>query len=157
MRKIFGFTMMEMVVVIVIISILAAASGRVINQGFSTYTSSKDMTLNTAQARMAMQRLSNDLRNIPSPASITAIGSNQIVFVDESGTTVTFVLTGTDLTRNSQILANNVSSFVLTYFDRNGDTTSTINNIRYIQMSMSVTQNNKTNNFTTLVYLTHTN
>ena len=157
MEKQLGFTMMEMVVVIVVISILAAASARVINQGFSTSSSSKDMTLNTAQARLALQRMTNDFRNIPSTSSIASIANSQIVFVDESGITVTYTLNGTDLTRNSQILANGVANFTLTYYDRNGDVTSTINNIRYIGMTLGITQNNKTNSFTTLVYLTHTN
>lgn len=152
-----GFTLVELVIVTVIVAILAAASGLIIGQGVTSFSYTKNMNLADAQAQSALSRMVTDFRDIPSATNIVTIGSNQLVYTDQSGTTVTYNLTGTSLTRNSQVLATGVSTFTLTYYDMNGNVTNVISSIRYISISLGVTQNNNTNTYSTLVYLSHMN
>ena len=154
-KRIVGFTLIELIIVIILVGVLAAASGIIINQGFNSFLYSENMTQYDWQAQLALERMVNDFRNIPSTANITTIASNQFVFVDTSGNTVTYALSGTDLTRSGQELISGAASFNLNYYDSSGNSTNTISAIRYIQMSVGVTENSITNTFSTLVYLMH--
>lgn len=154
-RKQLGFTLLEMVIVIVILAILSAASARVISQGFSSFAYAQNMVQLDWQAQLALKRLSYDLRSIPSTSSISVATNSQITFTNINGATISYQLNGSNLFRNTQKLTDRVSSFGLTYYDENGNVTTTINSFHYVGISLSVSQKNETNTFSTLVFLTH--
>lgn len=147
-----GFTLVELIMVIIITGLITAAVSQIIAQGFNAYLSGKNATEADWQGRVAMERMARDLRMIQSPSSITTATSNQIVYTDTTGTSITYQLSGTTLQRNSQTLATGINSLTLSYFDKTGTSTGTLTAIRYITISLNITQSNANYTLTTSIY-----
>jgi prepilin-type N-terminal cleavage/methylation domain-containing protein len=147
-----GVTLIELIMVIVLISIIALASTKMMVNGLTAYQTGKDVMDADWQGRLAMERMMRDLRAIRSPSDITTANSGQIIFTDINGNSVNYSLSGTSLLRNSQTLANGVQSLTFSYLDKNGSTTATLSLIRYITYTLNITQNNSNFNLTTSVY-----
>jgi prepilin-type N-terminal cleavage/methylation domain-containing protein len=152
MKKQNGFTLIELAMVIVIIGIIAAMASSMISQGFEAYFTGKNVMDADWQGRLALERMARDIREIRSAGDISTMTASQLTFVDLSGNTITYQLSGTNLMRNSQILANGIQSMTLSYFDANGSTTASASAVRYISISLNVTQNNTNITVATAVY-----
>lgn len=151
-RKICGFTLIEVVIVIVLSGIIAAVASKMLAQGFSAYLAGKNITDADWQGRVAVERMTRDLRAIPSISSISAANATQLTYTDSDGNTVNYQLSGSTLTLNDQALANGVNSFTFSYFDSNGASTETLSTIRYIRIAMNITQTDNNYSLTTAVY-----
>jgi prepilin-type N-terminal cleavage/methylation domain-containing protein len=116
-----GFTLVEIVVVIFILSIVAMIGGLVLLKGFETGYASRDLIDATWQSRLALQRMANEIREIhsPSAADLDISSNNQITFTDMNGENITYSRSGNYLTRNGISLADGVSALTFTYFDAN--------------------------------------
>ncbi len=134
-----GFTLIEVVITIVILSIIAALGGKILQAGFNAYLTNQYTTTANAQARLALERMTRDIHAINSPSSITTATSSQLVFRDIYGNSVTYALSGTQLLRNSQVLADYVGSFSLAYLNSSGATTASTSAIRYVTVSLNIT------------------
>lgn len=157
LKKHAGFTLLELIMVIMIISIISALGSRILSQGFTSYFNSKNLIAADWQARIALERMQRDIRAIRSPSDITTATASQLVFVNTSGNTIAYSLSGANLVRQSnagaaQVLADGVTSLVFSYYDLNGVVTATLANIRYITISLNVTLNNTNFSVTTSVY-----
>jgi len=133
-----GFTLIELIMVIVICCILANIGSYVLIAGFNAYTTNQNIMTANNQARMALERMTRDIHSVNSSASITTATSSQFSFVNISGTSITYQLTGTKLMRTAQVLADNVSSLSFSYLDKNGTTTAVLANIRYINVNLII-------------------
>lgn len=149
-RRESGFTLIEIVMTLLILSVISVVVGRILFQGLDTFTTSNNISEVDWNGYIALDRIVNDIHNIRSAADITTISSTQLVFVDTSGNTVTYQLSGTTLQRNSVTLASGVTGFSLSYLDKNGATTTTPSSTRYILMTVSLQSGNLTTSFTTL-------
>src|SRR3990167_6623069 len=152
MRKLAGFTLIELVMVMVIIGILAAISSVILSQGFNAYFAGKNVTDASWQGVSALEHMARDIRAIRSPSDITAATTSQLVFTNISGSSITYQLSGTTLMRNSQPLADGIQSLTFSYFSRNGAVTATPSLICYIRITLNVTQNNSDFTMTTAIY-----
>ena len=152
MRKHRGFTLVELVLVIIIMSIITAITTPLLQEGFNAYFTSQSLTDADWQSRIAFSRINKELRTIPFPASITTASPTQLVFTDANSNSVTYQLTGSSLMRNSNVLADGVNSLTFGYYDRNGATTATIANIRYISMTLNITQSSANLTIKTVIY-----
>ena len=150
-----GFSLIELIVVIMILGIIAAISSKVISKGFTAYFNSRNIIDADWQARSALEFMTREIRAILSPLSITTASAGVLTFVDINNNTITYSLSGTSLMRNgtgNQILADGIQSVTFTYFDNTGATTATLVNIRYITISLNVTLNNTNFTVSTSVY-----
>ncbi len=147
-----GFTLIELIVVIVLTSLIAGVVSAIIAQGAQSYLTAKNVLDADWQGRLAIERMARDIRAIASPLSITTATATQLTFTDFSGTSVSYSLSGTNLMRNSQILADGISSLTFSYFDKNGASTATISLIRYITITINITKNNTNFSLSTSVY-----
>ncbi len=147
-----GFTLIEMIVVIVIMAILAVISTNVVQSAFNSYFTNQDIAAANSTGRLVLENMARRIRMIRSSADITTASSTQLVFTDINGNSVNYSWSSPTLQLNSQTLANNVSSFTLSYLDRNASTTSTLANIRYVTVSFTITQNNIAYDFRTTIY-----
>jgi prepilin-type N-terminal cleavage/methylation domain-containing protein len=151
-----GFTLIEMVMVIIILGIIIGMSSSLLTQGLDTFSTGENIVNANWQGQIAMERMSRDILLVRSPAAITTIAANNFAFTDMSNNTVSYSLSGTSLTLtqngNSEVLANGILSLTFSYFDRNGTSTATATLVRQIRISINVTQNNANYTLTTAIY-----
>lgn len=144
-----GFTLIEMSLALVIMGIIGVVIGRVMLQSYQMFTTMQNITEADNQAFLALERIVNDIHTMRSPVDITTMAASQLSFVDQSGVSIQFQLSGTTLSRNSQTLATGVQSLVFTYKNNTGATTATASQVRYIAIDLTTVHGTMTAAFST--------
>jgi prepilin-type N-terminal cleavage/methylation domain-containing protein len=143
-----GFTLVEMIVTIVIGAILFGMGALVISNGFNAYFAGRGIDSDDWQGRLALERMTRDLRNVRSTADLTTVAANAIAFTDISGNAISYQLAGTtlNLTLNgvTQPLADNIASLTLTYTRSDGGLAATAAQVYYISSELKVSTANVT-------------
>lgn len=151
-----GFTLIELVIVIVILGIIVAMSTPLLTEGLSTFLAGENIVNADWQGQIAMERMVRDISLIRSPSDVTTIAANNLAFTDMGNNTISYSLSGTSLTLtengSSEILAQGIQSLAFSYFDRNGATTATTTLTRFIKVSINVTQNGVNYTLTSMIY-----
>lgn len=145
-----GFSLIELIMVIVIMGIVSVIVSRILFQSFKTFIVSQNISDIDWQGLLSMNNFTNDVHNIRSANDITTISSSSFSFVNMSGTAITYQLSGSTLQRNSLTLASGVSGIAFAYYDKNYAVTATPANVRYITFSASYVQNNLGLSFSTM-------
>lgn len=145
-----GFTFIELIAVIVIISIISVIVSNILFNSFRMFRVSQDVTDTDWQGLLVIETFANDVHNIRSALDITTVTSSSFSFVDMSGNTVTYQLSGGSVLRTSITLASNVTTLTFSYFDKNGTTTATASSVRYVTASVTESQNGIVKTFTTM-------
>lgn len=114
-----GFTLIEMVVVMAIVGVVAVAVTPMIMSMFESYTDQRQFADTDAQARLALERMLRELRTVRTPADLSAPGAS-ISFTDVNGNAIAYSLSGTQLLRDTDVLATGVANLAFSYFDRTG-------------------------------------
>lgn len=151
-----GFTMVEMIIVIVVVGVIFAIGALVLGRAFESYDLTRKTTDVDWQGRVAMERMVRELRQIRSATAtdlaISATSTDPIYFNDADGNPVCFVLSAGSLRRgedgppglggcttNLQPLADNVTSLNFNYYDNVGAATTTA--VYYITVRLAVSEN----------------
>lgn len=143
-----GFSLVEMVVVIVIVGIVFAIGATLLGRLFTAFFAERDIAIGEWQGLIALERVSRELREIRSPAELTISPSNRILFTNLDGVQVEYLLSGTSLTRSSSdtaalALADNVGGLAFFYLQSDGQTTAaSAATVSYITMRLQVTAEN---------------
>jgi prepilin-type N-terminal cleavage/methylation domain-containing protein len=159
-----GFTLIEMIVVIVILGILSTLAALIIIQGVNVYSTGEQLSNVQYQAGLAMDRMVREIRLIRTPANITITSAltdmTQLQYVDINNATIGFRLNAGQIQRTQdggatwQPLATGISATggnIFTYFDNTGASTTTKANLWLIQIKFTATQG--TENVTMLTTL----
>ena len=151
-----GFTLVEMIVVIVVMAAIFAVGGAALGRAFESYVLTETVTDVDWQGRVALERMLRELREIRSAtaADLDLASSTQIWFVDASGNGVCFYRDGatsrlmrssaatsaTCTTATAQPLADNVAAGGLSfaYYDNTGTATVAATQVRYIAITLNV-------------------
>ncbi len=138
-----GFSLIEMLLVVIILSIIAALGGQMLSTGFNSYFTGRDIINAEWQGRYGLQRMSRELRDVRSAtAADLTMGANQITFTDNNANVITYALSGSTLTRNGQPLADGVSVLSFAYIEDDGITTATAEvDVWYISATVNVSLN----------------
>ncbi len=138
-----GFSLIELILVIIILAIIAGLGSQMLSSGFNAYFSGRDMIDAEWQGRYAMQRIRRELRTVRSAtAADLVMGGNQITFTDNNANVITYALAGTTLNRNGQPLADGVSDLKFYYFQADGITTAAApTEVVYISVNLDVSRN----------------
>ena len=142
-----GFTLAELLIACALVGIVLAGTFVAMKQGANAYEFSSGRVEVQETARVALDRMMHDLR---SGATVTAATGNSITFsyIDETLTTVTvaYSLSGTNLQRNQtnpvpaaaqpETLIGGASVFALVYYDRNNAVTTTVADIRVVDIRL---------------------
>jgi prepilin-type N-terminal cleavage/methylation domain-containing protein len=148
-----GFTLIELVMVIILFGIVTIGATRFFLQGVTGYVDAQNVTNANWDGQVSMMRMTRDIRMIRSANDITTNTSAELSFTDVGGNAIDFKLTGSNLMRNTQVLARGVTGLTLTYFDKNGASNSTPSSLHYVTIALTVTDNNTNYTLTTSVEL----
>ncbi len=136
--KIRAFTLLELLLTVTMLMILGGVVGPILGNVVKSTTFVWARGDALAQARIAIERLVMELRLVPSTSQLTTIAGSNLVFQYPTGTSLQYWLSGTDFKRNSDVLVGNVTALSFSYFDQQGNTTSTIANVRSVGIQLSV-------------------
>jgi prepilin-type N-terminal cleavage/methylation domain-containing protein len=156
-----GMTLVEMIVVVTILAIVAAAGALMLGRGFESWQLARETGEVGWQGRVALERLTRELRDIRSATTndlaFTANPMTQLRFIDVDGNAVCFYLSGTQLMRSAdgptgvcgttspQPLADNVvaGSLSFNFYKNDGGALTippdTLANAFYITLAFQVT------------------
>ena len=112
-----GFTLVEFAIVIVLTGIIAGILSVLIREVASTYTFIRVRGVALADNRLAVDRMTREIRQIASATTIYVADSEKIDFGKIDGEKVIFEKSGIDLLRNTDKLATDVTLFDLVYYD----------------------------------------
>ena len=101
-----GFTLIELILVVVLVSVLAAVSLPMLMSGFNAFTQQQETAAVEREAMLALERISREVR-----MSADFEVNDGLEFVRPDGAEVTIGLNGQDLTLNGAVLASGVSNF----------------------------------------------
>ncbi len=149
-----GFSLVELVLVIAIVGVVFAIGGSLLTEGFrASYTGIETLRADW-QSRVALERMTRELRLIRNPRSLNISVPNQITFIDTSGEMITYRLNGNTLMRNNQSLADGISTLDFTYYNKNRNTITNLAQfalVRFIRIHLVVTEGNMNYSFYTAV------
>ncbi len=107
----------------IVVGVLATIGATVMSGGFRTYFLGREIAQDDAQGRLALERMSRELRAVRSTADLDISVQNQVSFTDLSGTAIGYRLNAASQIERSQSgvagtyqpLADNVSALTITY------------------------------------------
>ncbi len=119
-----GFTLIELIMVIIITSIIASVAAIIILEGAKSYQKEVSYSDIHNQGRLAIERMAREIRLIRSAtaADISTMTATNIVFNDINGTNIQFSFAGSAISRSGNTLANNVQSLTFSYYQQDGTT-----------------------------------
>jgi len=85
-----------------------------------------------------MDRMTYDIRFIPSTANILTFTSGEFKFNNTIENNIDYLLNGTNLQRSGSNLASNVTALTFTYLDSNGNSTAVLANIVSIRFQITI-------------------
>jgi prepilin-type N-terminal cleavage/methylation domain-containing protein len=147
-----GFSLIELIVVVVVLGIVASMGAVVVRDGMLGYLNGREITSADWQARLALERIARDLRNVAAPGSSNiaagACGTSTFTFSDITATPISYTLATvvqgySSVLRNGQPLADNVTGLQFYCLQGDGQTyTTTPSAVYYISVSMPVATTN---------------
>jgi len=151
-----GFTLIEAITTIVVSAALVTIGATFMSRGFLSYFVGKELASDAAQGTLALERMTRELRLVRSQADLTTMGANTITYVDTSGNTITYALSGGSITRSANLaaaqpLADNVSTLSFSYWQNNVSTAVTSTTVWYITVAVTVSSQNATATFRSTV------
>ena len=146
-----GFTLIELVIVITIVGIAASIIGAMLLGTINAWTFKVNRYDLLWDGRLALDRMTREIRAIKNTTSVTTASSAQFRFINTGNVDITYSLSSTNLNRtengSANLLAENVSSLAFTYYDANGNTIATptvspsATNIRRVRINLTLTKN----------------
>ncbi len=156
-----GFTLIEMILVILTAGIVALMISPLLNQGFSAYFTANTMADMEFQARLPMERMAREVRQIQVPNSeVFVMEPTQFRFL-LNGKVITYRMSTTSpgtLVRiennDEDFLATNITAFAFHYLEKDLET-ETIDRSRLwaVKISFSLDYQGQTRTFNSLVFL----
>jgi prepilin-type N-terminal cleavage/methylation domain-containing protein len=157
-----GWTLIEMVTVLIIFSIVVAVGANLMSGMFRSYFTARDITGSDAQARVAFERMTRELRQIRWTAAGTDLdvaSTAQFRFNDSDGNGVCFYRDAVNNrlmrsadgpasacgTTNPQPLSDFVTGLLFVYYANDGSTTTAVAaNVFYVTVRVDIQDNQVT-------------
>lgn len=140
-----GFTLIELIMVITIVGIIGGVIAPFVANSINYWILVKDEREVISSARLALNRMVREIRQIKDTASITAFTDTDFAFTrlkaDGSEETVRFYQSGSSLLRNTRELSDKLQGpggLTFRYLDENGDTTGTQSDIRMVRVQLTL-------------------
>ncbi len=157
-RREHGWTLIELVMVIVILGLLAAMGAGLLSSLFQSYFAARDITSSDGQARAAFERMTRELRQVRSAtaADLDVASTAQVRFIDTDGNGVCFyrdaatsrLMRSADGpatacgTTSAQPLSDFVAGLSFAYYLNDGITTTSVpGSVYYVTVRVDVKDN----------------
>lgn len=139
--------------VIVLVGILSAIGSQMLGMTVQSFVFSKDVLKGDWQARVALERLTRDLRMARASSNLTIVPATAVMFSDTDGNNVNYSISGTQLMRNTQVLADDVSNLQFAYLQSDGNTAAaSAATVYYITVSFDVKRSTSTTSLRATVH-----
>jgi prepilin-type N-terminal cleavage/methylation domain-containing protein len=112
-----GLTLIEMIMAIAIMGILSGILIFSIKGVMDLWNLWSFRSETTAQGRIAVMRMVREIRQVRNESTIFIADRSRIRFNDTDNQTIDYSLNGTNLTRNSNVLATGVTNLTFTYYN----------------------------------------
>lgn len=129
MKKVKGFTLMELILAIGLSTLVISGLGAIFAGTITVWRKVQNSTSALKDGRLAMQWITKDIRE----GVITEIGYNYIKLTDAE-----YSLSGTNLMRGEDVLAQGVANLYLTCYNKNGAVENNINMINFVSILLTV-------------------
>jgi prepilin-type N-terminal cleavage/methylation domain-containing protein len=161
-RKPAGFSLVELIMVITVLGILAAAAAPIVVNAMRAYDVTRDELATKDKLRYAMERLAREFREmyrVNGEFSISSLSATAPVFTKAATDpttgaslttrTVTIAQSGGAVTLSydspvvtpAPVLTDEVSSLSFAYYDSAGASTALSSALQYVEITMSLTSN----------------
>jgi prepilin-type N-terminal cleavage/methylation domain-containing protein len=155
-----GFTLIEIVITIVLISILSGVAALIILQGVRSYSAEGSRSNMHYQARLAVERMAREIRLVRSQtaADITTMNPTLIRYTDISGKQMGFRLNAGNIERTQdnaatwETLATGVTALAFTYLRQDGVTGAAATNLWFVVIDVTDQQGTETLQMRTRVH-----
>lgn len=146
-----GFTLLELVLVIVLLGLLSVASVSLLSGGLNAYNAGRDSVQIVGEIRYAMARMAHELRETANSGGsyvIAPVGSAQstVALTRADGVAVTLNANGVNLeisystVTGTHLLSNNLQSLVINHYQSDGVTVATdVTNVAFVEITVSLT------------------
>ncbi len=151
MKKSKGFTLVELVIVIVLMGIITGIVGSILLGAIDAWTFKFNRQDLLSDGRLAMNRMAREIKEVKNRAKVTTADASEFSFENIDSVDITYALSDTDLDRTedetTNTLAEDVSSLAFTYFDADGDEIEEpdvapgATDIRRIRINITLTKN----------------
>ena len=148
-----GFTLIEIIISLVILSLLGAAAGRGLTGGALAFSNTTDSVHTLSKLRYATERITREIREIrrdlaaPAAYDISTMTASTLAFTRTDGTRVTLTGTPPLLTlaysgiAGSPVLTDQLGSLGFDYYQADGSTTATgTGDVAFIEFELVLTQ-----------------
>lgn len=151
MKKKNGFTLIELVIVIATVGIISTIIGSMLLGVVDAWTFKFDRNDLLSDGRIAINRMTREIRTVKTSTSVTTASTTQFRFTDTGNKDITYSLSSTNLNRTedgtANLIAENISSAAFTYYDTNGNTIAaplvspSSTDIRRVRINLTLTKN----------------
>jgi prepilin-type N-terminal cleavage/methylation domain-containing protein len=147
-----GYTLVELLTAMAVLGLLMAGLFVTLQQGQTVYLYGAGRAEFQQNARVALERMLRELRTASTVATAAA-NDVKFTFLDETNTLVTveYNRAGTNLQRlqtvptvSTATLVGGVSTFTVTYYDINNNTTTTAANVYAVDISITTRSDDTT-------------
>ncbi len=138
-----GFTLIELVITTLVIGVIAYVVAVALSGGMKAYFTADFRDEALDQVRVAMERMTREIRNLKDSSSVTASSTALFNFVDIDGNNVNYSYANPNIMRNGNVLSTDITSFSFGYIRTNGtvDATFSAANTKRIRVSIVSTIN----------------
>ncbi len=143
-----GFTLVEMVMVIIILSVLGALTAPMMLKGMEAYEGTHKSLRTLDKLRYATERLAREIRETDLNAGAYAISmaaAPPLTFTKTDGVLVTVSSGGGNLNLGysvpavSDVLTDEYSAVAFAYYDAAGGAAATASAVRYVEITLTLT------------------
>lgn len=152
-KKAKGFTLLEVLISILVIAAIAAASSNFLASAFTGYFTGINSTGLSLEAAVAMKRMDLEFKEA---VSFSTLNANQVTFTTLDGQTITYSLSGTTLNRTestTQPLAKGVTALAFNYYNSNFAVTAIPSAVRAVTYSLTFSNGSQTVSLINTVYI----